>query len=177
MWGKSRWSPLRQAHCFTTGDPVGKPLCVIAPANPRLTICASVCYKARRKGGKQVDLNMDKLEDHPPTLSLWWGKEREAPVEVENMWNWRCWTEVWKEWDLGEKMVTSAWEMLRWGEVGATAQGTGSTSHWLICCSWSFRHSGSNSRMNSRQYCWLPSHQPPSKLRMPHRSPFPWWHD
>lgn len=104
-------------------------LCVIAPANPRLTIWASVCYKARRKGGKQVDLNMDKLEDHPPTLSLWWGKEREIPAEVENVWNWRCWTEVWKEWDLGERMVTSAWEMLRWGVKHPSGSGSYSSGH------------------------------------------------
>ena len=39
-----------------------------------------------REGGKQGDLTVDELEDHPPTLSLWLGKEREVPVEVEKVW-------------------------------------------------------------------------------------------
>lgn len=38
-----------------------------------------------REGGKQGDLTVDELEDPPPTLSLWSGKEREVPVEVEKV--------------------------------------------------------------------------------------------
>ena len=92
-----------------------------------------------REGGKQGDLTVDELEDYPPTLSLWLGKEREVPVEVE-----KVWTET-LAWGL-ERMGfrRESGDVSRWGNaegrwpsiqvgVEATAQGTASApTGWLV---------------------------------------------
>lgn len=92
-----------------------------------------------REGGKQGDLTVDELEDHPPTLSLWLGKEREVPVEVE-----KVWTETLVRGLERMGFRRESGDVSRWGNaegrwpsiqvgVEATAQGTASApTGWLV---------------------------------------------
>lgn len=92
-----------------------------------------------REGGKQGDLTVDELEDHPPTLSLWLGKEREVPVEVEKVWTETLVRGLERMGFRRESGDVSGWGNAegRWPSiqvgVEATAQGTASApTGWLV---------------------------------------------